>query len=276
MPHSNKLSKAMTALTVLPRPSDCSFLEVPEIIPMRPEACPSDFEGCGGIRKRKQEEQERRKQEELERERKDSGVSGMEDASEVASIRSSAADSTWDDCAVSEESAPTKRSMPSVATNILATNNEWYRKIFEPRFRGTRWRPAGRNVKYLPEYVEAGPRELKVNPRNMDQPWAVSISQPNQLTRYHQLIGRQSTDIVRPVQSKQLANPDTSVITESEIRVSNEPDETYLLIKGYHMVPEIRKEWEEKKRKNPQPERPVVTMTDALEEVFGIEQHRDK
>lgn len=275
VPHANKLSEAMKACVAdLPKPKDCPFLEVDDVIPIRPEACPSGFESCGGIRKKKQKEQERMKQEELERQRKDSGIADIEDACEVASIRSSAADSTWDDCAVFEESVPIHRSVPSIVTDGLAINNAMFREYIEPNFRGTRWRPAGVNVTYSTEYVEAGPRELKVNPRNMNQLWAVNISQPNALTRQHQAIGRCTPDIVKPVQSgRQLANPEKSVITEPEIRESNEPDETWLLLKGYHKVPEIREEWAKKKRKNPQPERPVVTVPDAVDEVFRIMQH---
>lgn len=270
MPHADELADAIMALATLPNPADCPFLDLDEIVPMRPEACPSDFESCGGIRRRKQEEQERKRQEELERKRKDSGIAGMEDSSEISSFRSSTTDGTWDDCAVSEESVHISRGLPSVPTDGLATNNKWFREYIEPKFGGPRWRPVGPGITYLPEYVEAGPRVLEANRRNMNQPWAVSIGRPSELNRKKQLEGRQLSDIVQPVQREQLANSDTSVITKSRSRESNEPDETHLLIMGYHLVPEIREEWEEKRRKNPQPERPVVTVPDAIEEVFRI------
>lgn len=283
LPYAEELEKALLALRDPPSPSDCTFLDVPEIIIMKSEACPSDHEGCGGIRNQKQDEHGRQKsQEEQERERKDSGISGIGEASTtVTSIRSSTADSKWDDCAVSEASAattefgPTEESVPSVATDGLATNNAWYRNRYEPSITGTRWRPAGRNITYLRDYVEAGPRELRENRRNMGMLWAVNIGRQRHSRRHYQLGGMLGPDIVRPAHNPQPARPDASVIPPVDVRESNEPDETYLLMKGYHNITEVRGKWEERRRKNPQPERPVVTVTDAVEELFAVQQQRD-
>lgn len=279
MPYAKELSKAMTAVAELPKPSQCPFLEVDDIIPLRPEACPNDLEGCGGIRRRKQEELERNKQEEikLDRERKDSGIGGMEDDGDVASIRSSATNRSSDDYAVSEESLVIERGLPSIDTQGLATKNKWYQEYYKLRCRGSRWRPAGPTVTYLPEYVEAGPRELKPNPRNMNLPWAVGTLSLDQFERSKR---QKQCSITTPelnwIQRKQLRNPDTSVIRESGLRRSNEPDEAYLLMMEYHDIPEIREEWAEKKRRDPQPERAVVTTADATAKVFEIVDDQDE
>lgn len=67
--HLLLLRDSITALQTLPHPSACEFL-TPQFasIWLKPRACPTDNEGCGGIRKREAQEKEERERAKREKE----------------------------------------------------------------------------------------------------------------------------------------------------------------------------------------------------------------
>lgn len=243
--HMQELIAAVSTLKELPQPSGCAFVGPAEVVSkLNKRACPTDNEGCGGLRKK----------EEQERERKDSGVAGVEDdESEAVTVGSGEGpDNIWEDCAVTDESGA-EEPVPPV--------RRWFQLWAD------RWKPLYPNIKYAKGYVAAGDSEMRPNYRNMGLSYAVHNGVG---VRPHQDWG---FDIVRPAPTRFRPHPDTSVIEDVEIRDSIEPDETYLLIKGYDTIPEVRAQWAEKKRRNPGQERPVVTVADAVEKIFGRPQN---
>lgn len=235
-----------------PHPMTCEDLAQAEVsIWLRPRACPTDNEGCGGIRMR------------TDGERKDSGVSGVADddvsvASKSegdvegeANIRSKPRGSDWDDIAVTVDSAP---SAPISRC-----------RMFVPYNHGTLQRPTGPTIKYAPDFVEAGVPGMRPNKRRIGMPFALHAGPTSRPAE------TPGPDIVTPSLGRYPPNPETSILKPWEIRDSTEPDETYLIVMRYHNIPEVRAEWAAKKVHGQ--ERPVKTLTALVEEIFGTPQH---
>lgn len=241
--HIYELVSAVNTLSDPPHPSECPFVGPAEVaFPLNKDNCPTDNEGCGGRRKE-------------ERERKDSGVAGVdEDESDVTSVRSSEGqDSTWEDCAVTDGSPQEESEKPIT---------RWWQVW------AARWASLYPKIKYAPGYTSVGDKDMKPNYNNMGYSYAVHLGPTHRPPEVPW-----GVDIVRPITTRFPAQPGTSVIEEVDLRESMEPDETYLLLKGWDKIPELRAQWAEKKRRNPQPERPVVTVADAVEKIFGRPQH---
>jgi hypothetical protein len=239
---------AVQKLEPAPHPSTCEG-QTPATVSIwiKPRACPTDNEACGGLRAKEAGEKERE-----ERDRKDSGVSGVESEKNAREgIREHGGDSDWEDVAV-EDCTPSVK--PEAVQGHPAPKHAELRKLMGPR------------IKYADDYVEIGPRGMRPNSRNMGSSYALHAGGP---TRPVQIVG---ADIVRAdAPRKYLFNSETTVMIPWEIRESDEPDETYLLIMGYNDIPEVRAQWAAKKKDGPP--RPVQTMRDVVETIFGESQH---
>ena len=262
-----------------PHPMHCEGLTQAQVlIWLRPRACPTDNEGCGGIRRR------------IESERKDSGVSGVADddvsvasknEEEVnvegdtkdegdvqgeASIRSDT--NIRSDANVRSDSIirrlPRGSTWNEVAVTVASMSLARCR-MYVPYNHGTLQRPKGPNIKYAPDFAEAGTPGMKHNPQRIGMSYALHAG-PTSRPR-----GDPGPDIVRPNNWRYRPHPDTSILRPYYIRVSTVPDETYLIIMRYHNIPEIREEWA--RRWVPGSERPVKTLRDIVEEIFGEPQH---
>ncbi|SPO02161.1 uncharacterized protein DNG_04834 [Cephalotrichum gorgonifer] len=249
--------KAVKGLWHPPHPSTCNSKTAADIKWLEPRACPTDNEGCGGIRKREEEQA---------RERKDSGVSDMgEDEHPASGVRSAASESNWEDVAVSIDSTP---------------DNPFRGHVWHPR--GDLRKPMGPNIKYADDFVEVGPRGMRGNPRNMNLPYLLHTGTTTTATA--EFIGPDIVGTGRLMgagaaasgRKQYVFNSETSVIQPWEIRDSTEPDETYLLIKDYHTVPEVREYWAWYAEKHKAKPRPVMTMEAVVEEIFGIPQNVKK
>lgn len=274
-----------------PHPMHCEDIAQAEVaIWLRPRACPTDNEGCGGIRRR------------IESERKDSGISGVgDDNTSVASRNEGGGEGEGDtedvgdgqgeedtkdegdtiDEADTEEERNVQgetdirsdsiiRSLPRGSTwnevaVTMASMSLARCRLYVPYNHGTLQRPTGPNIKYAPDFVEAGEPGMKHNPRRIGMSYALHAGPTSRHREDHGL------DIVRPKNWRYSPNPDTSILRPYDFRISTVPDETYLIIMRYHNIPEVREEWARKWV--PGQERPVKTLADLVEEIFGEPQH---
>ena len=255
-----------------PHPIHCEDLSQAQVIIwLRPRACPTNNEGCGGIRKR------------TEGERKDSGISGVaDDDASVATKNEGEAEGEGHTNNVGDVRGETNiRSETNVRSEITVSRPHhctWNEvavtmasmslarcRLYVPYNHGTLQRPMGPNIKYAPDFAEAGAPGMKHNPRRIGMSYALHAGP----TSRHR--GDPGPDIVRPSSGRYFPHPDTSILRPYYFRISTVPDETYLIVMRYHNIPEIREEWARKWV--PGSEKPVKTLTDLVEEIFGEPQH---
>lgn len=235
-----------------PKPENCKHIAPAEALELSRRTCPTA--GCGAVRKREQEARDK-KQKELKQmikalEKKDSAISGMGEvgSQSTASTDDQQSNDSWSDCAVTEDSVSPDR-----------------HKQFHLYPRSSRWKPQGPNIKYSADFIEVGPRVMKPNLRNMCYSYGLHLGKS-------QTGEDPGPDIVRPTRYC-IGRDGMQVHEPVDLRDSIEPDETYLLMKQWHNIPEIREQWAERMRMNPGYERPVMTMADTIEALFGVPQN---
>ncbi|MBE3041251.1 hypothetical protein IMZ48_01425 [Candidatus Bathyarchaeota archaeon] len=262
-------------------PAECEARESTVMFRLhRRRACPNEWCASHSLTK---EDLEAEEEEELRKERKDSGISGVEDGesdpanlgngesehanlgngkSEHANIGNGERPGSPDpDCAILDESESSLPPSPQKgAKNIRDRPNPW--GFYH---RGTRKKPLGPNIKYAPDYVAIGDHEIGTNPNNMKMSYAVHsgpVVQPLDKEKW-------GDDIVRPGRDRYAAGRNKSTCVDKvTLRESIEPDETYLWVKQWWNIPEFREQYAEMKRLNPGHEMPLITVASAVEDIF--------